>query len=115
MMNIFIAVLCDAYAEASRCKYQIFWRTRVQIVLDESYKLWAKEDIRKQIYEKVRSCFRPGKDSIERVDSERSEPEAEKEPEMTFLTTDISTPTIASSKKEKSAGKDNWDYVWICV
>merc|ERR1719506_1306274 len=34
LMNIFIAVLCDAYNAASRKKEQIFWQTRVDIVLE---------------------------------------------------------------------------------
>jgi len=44
MMNIFIAVLCDTYGNASSKRDEIFWRNRARIVLDETFKKQAEKD-----------------------------------------------------------------------
>jgi hypothetical protein len=93
MMNIFIAVLCDAFGKAFQERDRAFWRTRVRIVLDESIKMWTEE----AIWDNVCRCRRPRRSR--RGSCRISAPDGSDESE---------------NQASESLPHSGWDYVWYC-
>merc|ERR1719353_1882652 len=88
MMNIFIAVLCDAYNKAFLRRDQIFWHTRVLIVLEETLKAKSEHDF----IQAIKRCV-----CVRRAHLQSDE--------------DLDAPERQISGEDMP---DEWDYVWYC-